>query len=172
MAKYRRNKIIIDKHKVTLNAVQDFRCLEMNFAGSINTISLLPNNYIIHKGLNKIIIINLNQTSTVFNKSYDLDLFKYKGTAPITEALLINKHKMKLVLGIVRNDLDIWNVLGGYKDDYLAEDIDEKDWAYMTRNWEDLDFDGNNNKKHYIERIKTYDNETKTFTTTKEIRKR
>ena len=78
-SKYRRNKIIIDKHKVTLNAVQDFRCLEMNFAGSINTISLLPNNYIIHKGLNKIIIINLNQTSTVFNKSYDLDLFKYKG---------------------------------------------------------------------------------------------
>ena len=168
MSKYSINKIIIDKHKVTLNTVENFRCLEIKFAGSIKPISLLSDNYIIHKGLNKIIIINLNQLTSDYNKSYELDLFKYKGTAPITEVVLINKYKMKFVLGISRNDLDIWNVLGGYDDD----GNEEKDWAYMTRNWEDLDFDGNNNKKYYIERIKTYDNETKTFTTTKEIRKR
>ena len=52
-----KNIINIDKKKAVLYSNKQFRCLELTFAGSVKTISLLPNNYILKKSLNKIIIL-------------------------------------------------------------------------------------------------------------------
>ena len=96
MANIPNNKLIIDKHKVTLNSTREFRCLELTFAGSIKIVSLLPDNYIINKGLNKIIIVNLNNIGrTIYNKLIEIDLFRYKGQAPITRIVLIDKYNTK-----------------------------------------------------------------------------
>ena len=161
------NKLIIDKHKVTLNSTREFRCLELTFAGSIKIVSLLPDNYIINKGLNKIIIVNLNKISrTTYNKLNEIDLFRYKGRSPITRIVFIDEYNIKSPLVIFREELELWNTLRNTNQD----DFDK--WAFLTRNWEDMDFDGDNNKQYYIYRKKIYDKDTKTTTTTKEIRKR
>ena len=161
------NKLIIDKHKVTLNSTKEFRCLEITFAGSIKIVSLLPDNYIINKGLNKIIIVNLNNIGrTTYNKLIEIDLFRYKGRSPITRIVFIDEYNIKSPLVIFREELELWNTLRNTNQD----DFDK--WAFLTRNWEDMDFDGDNNKQYYIYRKKIYDKDTKTFTTTKEIRKR
>ena len=54
-------------------------------------------------------------------------------------------------------------------------DSDEKktqDWAYITKNWEDINFNGKNNKKSYLHTTTTYDQEKNQATSIKEIRKK
>ena len=46
------------------------------------------------------------------------------------------------------------------------------DWNYLGDNWENIDFDGNNNKRKYLHKKTTFDKDTKTYTTTREIRKK
>ena len=151
----------IDKEMVSIDTDFVYQLIEIHYVGTINIISLLPENYIIKKGNNKILIIKLNKGSSSLS-----ELFKYEGYAMITRCNVLNDKLVKNNLYVNKSSLEFWNTL------IKVEGQEEPVYEYMTRNWEDLDFDGNNNKKYYIERIKTYDNETKTFTTTKEIRKR
>ena len=118
-------------------------------------IKLLPDVYVIKKGRNKIIILNMSN-----KESSKIDLFKYVGTAYITKARLVDNNFNSINLFVNRIALQIWNVLG------LEE------WDNLSGNWENIDFNGNNAKHKYIHKKTTYDNESRKFTTTKEIRKK
>ena len=95
------------------------------------------------------------------------NLFTYTGKATINACSLYLDYKNIIGIHIERTKFDFWDSMLSYD-----EDGDDSSWVSLNTKYEDLNYDGYNNKKYYIERIKTYDNETKTFTTTKEIRKR
>ena len=147
----------IGKNVVSLDTDIVYQAIQIEYIGTINIISLLPNNYILQKGANRIIIVKMEKSDTIIS-----DLFEYRGMAMITHCMLVgpdlNKHK---------SNLQLWNTL-------QAPDSSENnmDWAYFGENWEDIDFDGKNNKKNYLHRKTTFNKETNTYTTTKEIRKK
>lgn len=151
----------IDKEMVSIDTDFVYQLIEIHYVGTINIISLLPENYIIKKGNNKILIIKLNKGSSSLS-----ELFKYEGYAMITRCNVLNDKLVKNNLYVNKSSLEFWNTL------IKVEGQEEPVYEYMTRNWEDLDFDGNNKKYNYIHRKTIYDNETEEYTTTKEIRKR
>ena len=150
------NKKNIDKDSLLLNVGKqivsidkevNYQAIEIEYVGTINIISLLSDDYIIKNNNNKIIILKLSN-----NNKRKEELFKYNGVATIIRCT--KKHK-----------LDFWHLLG------VDDDI-KTTWDKLNRNYEDLNYDGYNNKKKYIHRKTTYDNETRKYTTTREIRKR
>ena len=151
----KQHNLNIGEEIVSLDANVSFSVIEINFVNDMKLIKLLPDVYVIKKGRNKIIILNMTN-----RESSEIDLFKYVGTAYITKARLIDNNFNSINLFINRIALQIWNVLG------LEE------WDNLSRDWEHIDFNGNNAKHKYIHKKTTYDNESRKFTTTKEIRKK
>jgi len=139
-----------------------YQGIEIKYAGTINVSSLLPNNYILQKGANKIIIVKMERSNTIIS-----DLFEYRGMAIITHCMLVEPNLNKHNLYINKHSLQLWETLMG-----ANPSQDDMDWDYFGENREDIDFDGNNNKRNYLYKKTIYDKETNTFTTTKEIRKK
>ena len=152
----------IGKSVVSLDTDVVYQAIQIEYVGTINVISLLPNNYILQKGANKIIIVKMEKSNTIIS-----DLFEYRGMAMITHCMLVDPNLNKHNLYINKSNLQLWNTLRG-----ANASQGDMDWAYFGENWEDIDFDGNNNKRNYLYRKTTYDKDTKTYTTTKEIRKK
>ena len=144
----------INEQIVSLDTKELYRAIEIKFVGKIKTTPLLSDNYMITQGRGKIII--LKTSNRHINET---DLFKYRGNAYITSCMVFKSNRESFSAFINRGSLQLWNTLN-------------QNWEDITDNWEDLDFDGKNSKKEYIYRKRTYDNETKQFTTTKEIRKK
>ena len=144
----------IGKEKVSLDTNIIYQGIQLEYVGTINIASLLPSNYIVSNGNNKIIIAKLTKDSDNF-----LDLFKYKGLAIISKCILVTEDLKKHILYINKSNIDTYGML-------------DNSWDNLTRNYEDLEFDGNNNKKRYlfIRRIK--DEDTGIVTETREIRKK
>tara|TARA_R110002020_G_scaffold10775_2_gene40895 strand:- start:902 stop:1372 length:471 start_codon:yes stop_codon:yes gene_type:complete len=144
----------VGKKIVSLDSDVNYQGIQIDYVGSINITSLLPDNYIVSSGNNKIIILKLNQSNDILK-----DLFSYNGLAMITKCMLVTDTLTSHNLNVNKSNLEKYMRLDGV-------------WETYTRNWEDISFDGNNDKKSYIHKKTTYDNEAKTFTTKKEIRKK
>mgnify|MGYP003628349525 CR=1 FL=1 len=139
---------------VSIDSDINYQGIQIEYVGTINITSLLPDEYIVSNGNNKIIIVKLIKNNNVLK-----DLFSYKGMAMITKCMLVTEDLVTHNLYVNKSNLEQYTRLGGV-------------WESYARNWEDISFDGNNDKKPYIHRNTTYDNETKTYTTKKEIRKK
>ena len=122
----------IGKEKVSIDTDINYQAIQMEYVGTINIKSLLPNNYIVSSGNNKIIIAKLTKDDNNL-----LDLFTYKGLAIISNCMLVTKDLQKHNLYINKSNIETYDMLDGL-------------WDNQTRNFEDLEFDGNNNKKPYI----------------------
>tara|TARA_B100000073_G_scaffold330942_1_gene319885 strand:+ start:692 stop:1162 length:471 start_codon:yes stop_codon:yes gene_type:complete len=132
----------------------NYQCIEIEYIGTINITSTLPQSYIVKNGNNKIIITKLIKDENILS-----DLFSYKGRAMITKCILLTDDLKQHNIYINKLALELYNTLDGTYD-------------FIDTNWNHLTFDGNNNKKSYIYRKSTLDEENNTFTTIKEIRKK
>ena len=155
--------INIDKQKVSLISNNKyFRVIEFSYTGNIKIKSLLDENFVIKSNKDKILIINFS------NALFSENLLSYKGQLKIFNCNAYTPSNRVLKLFVNQQELQQWNTFMKSKD----EDGDGPIYDSMTINWEDMDFDGNNNKSKRIHRKTIYNKETRTYTTTKEIRKR
>ena len=157
-------KIVLSEETATYIGTIDFRCLEITYLGTASLVSLLSQNYIIKKSHNKIYIFNIGRVNNT-EENINLDLFKYKGKALFPRAEIIDVDKNIDNIFISKAPIQIWSAL--YKKDDVGID-----WAYLNDKWEDIDFDGRNNKYSYIHRHADKNQETGITTTTREIRKK
>ncbi len=162
--------IKINQYDVEIETDINYQAIEISFNGIMDIQPLIGKNYIIKKGYNKIIIAKLNYDYAIVSK-----IFKYRGIANINSCTLIDKDYNKYNIYVDKSILQIWNRLKGYVVKYSESNPDnnvKQDWAYLTRNWEDIEFDGNNNKYSYIH-VKTNKNVgTGTHSITREVRKK
>ncbi len=142
----------ISKNAVSIETDYIYQGIEIDYIGVLNIETTLPSDYIVSKGNNKIIIIKLQH-----NNKNIIDLFTYTGKAIISKCVLVTKELESYNLYINNTALELYDALEGNWEDY-------------TRSWQDISFDGNNKKYNYQYRKANYDKDTKTYTTTKEIR--
>ena len=152
----------IGKKNVSIDTDINYQAIEIEYIGTINISSLLPNNYIVNNGNNKIIIVKMVKDDNILN-----DLFSYRGMAIITKCKIVTEDLNTHNLYVNKSNLELWNTL-----ESLDSSASNVDWDYLTNHWEDISFDGNNNKRNYLYKKTTFDKETNTYTTTKEIRKK
>ena len=152
--KTHKGNLNIGKNIVSLDTNIIYQGIEIDYIGTINITSLLPNNYIVSYKNNKIIIIKL-----IKNNENILDLFSYKGLAIISKCTLVTKDLKKHNLFVNKSNIETYDRLNG-------------NWESLTRNYQDLDFDGNNNKKSYVYIRYIKDEDTNTTTQIREIRKK
>ena len=150
---------------VSIQTSEMWRGLQIQFKGKVEINSLLPDDYIVESGVSKIIIAKFNKRDEVLS-----DLFKYKGELNILSCIMVSDNLKSTNIHIDRSSLQLWNTLYGSVNREFKMIL--KDWAYLGENWEDLDFDGNNNKYSYTYRKQVYDKESKTYTEIKELRKK
>ena len=86
-------------------------------------------------------------------------MFSYKGLAIISKCTLVTKDLKKHNLFVNKSNIETYDRLNG-------------NWESLTRNYQDLDFDGNNNKKSYVYKRYIKDEDTNTTTQIREIRKK
>ena len=156
-------KLNIGRESVSIHTNNVWQGIEIKFSGKMRIESMLSNNYIVKAGENKVIIVKLNNTLEVVK-----DLFKYKGNSGITKCKIITPELESIKLQINEHSLQLWNTLQKYT--LEGSDTIEQDWAYLGENWEDIDFDGNNDKHYYTYRKTIYDKEADTYTEIKELR--
>ena len=150
---------------VSIQTSEEWKGLQIQFKGKVEINSVLPQDYIVESGVNKIIIAKFNERDEVLS-----DLFKYKGELNILSCIMVSDNLKSTNIHIDRSSLQLWNKLYGSVN--RESKMILKDWAYLGENWEDLDFDGNNNKYSYTYRKQVYDKESKTYTEIKELRKK
>ena len=158
-------KLNIGEKIVSIDTKEDWAGIEIDFTGKVEIKSLLPEDYIVKAGVNKIVVVKFNSRSESLN-----ELFEYKGNPKIKKCIIATKELESKNLYINHSSLQLWNTLGGSLKG-TGEQI-KKDWAYLGENWEDIDFDGNNDKHYYIYRKQVYDKDSKTYTTIKEKREK
>lgn len=144
----------IGQKTIRIDTNINYQGIEIEYVGTVNITSLLPSSYIVKSGNNKVIIIKLIKNDDILS-----DLFTYKGVAMITKCMIVTQDLETHNIYINKSNLELYNRLDG-------------DYDNISKNWNDLSFDGNNNKKSYIYRKSTLDEENRTFTTIKEIRKK
>ena len=155
--------INIGKKIVSVDTDLDFRAIIIYYVGKIRIREM-------HKGINvrkntKTIIVE-----NIKNEKIN-ELFTYQGSALFKRCTLLDTNRRSHILSINNSNLELWETLKESKKNGIAVGT-EQDWESLTRFWENMDFDGNNAKKSYIHRTLSYDRETNTYTTIKEIRKR
>ena len=150
---------------VSIQTSEEWKGLQIQFKGKVEINSVLPQDYIVESGVNKIIIAKFNERDEVLS-----DLFKYKGELNILSCIMVSDNLKSTNIHIDRSSLQLCNTLYGSVN--RESKMILKDWAYLGENWEDLDFDGNNNKYSYTYRKQVYDKESKTYTEIKELRKK
>ena len=154
----------IGKKIVSVDTDIDFKVIVIHYIGQLKIRQLNRDDITTIYGNNKILIANPK------NKKIS-ELFEYKGLALFTKCILTDTSRNKHNLYINKSNLELWNTLQKTEKVGTTDGV-EQAWESLTRFWEDIDFDGNNAKKPYIHRTTSYDKETKTYTTIKEIRKK
>ena len=145
---------------VSIDTNYNWAAIEIETEKKMRIESLLPDDYIVKAGENKILVVKFNK-----NKEHFSDLFKYRGSAIITKCKIVTPELETIKLHINKSALQLWNTLA--KTDEQSNSV-EKDWAYLGEKWEDLDFNGNNERQYYTYRKKIYDNELKKYVSIKE----
>jgi len=125
------NTLNIDKHNVSLQTELHYKAIEIIFQGKLSIKSLLPNDYLLKKGVGKLIILKFNQNEELFK-----DLFSYTGACIIIEATLIDSELNKHKLSINTNYLTTWNRMTTT----LKQDGTQlvKTWEGLSDNYEKL----------------------------------
>ncbi len=144
--------LYIDKNKISIETDYKYQGLEIDYKGDFSITKLLPENYIISKANNKIVIVKL-----IKDDNNILDLFTYKGSILISQCLLVTEDLKSYYLDVNKISIETLSELNGT-------------WETNTRNYEDMDFDGNNNKKPYLYRKLNYNEDSREYSTIKEIR--
>ena len=114
--KYNNNEIQISgdlkvgNEIVSIQTSEQWSGIEIDFSGKIQIKSLLPEDYMVSSGRNKIIIVKLNFKEESFS-----ELFKYKGIANITKVLMVTKDLQSRILNIDMSSIQLWSNLIGYK---------------------------------------------------------
>ena len=122
------SKLIISDNKVQINTDIVYSAIELFYNGDIRIKSLLPNDYLVKSGKNKILIIRVNTDNAILS-----DLFLYDGLSKIYGGYIYNKksEKYKLTTEIV-NDTS-WSNLE------KKDDLSEKyDWDNLTSDYEEM----------------------------------
>ena len=125
------NTLNIDKHNVSLQTELHYKAIEIIFQGKLSIKSSLPNDYLLKKGVGKLIILKFNQNEELFK-----DLFSYTGACIIIEATLIDSELNKHKLVINTNYLTTWNRMTTT----LKQDGTQlvKTWEGLSDNYEKL----------------------------------
>ena len=159
----------IDKEKVSIDSNFLYKSLTIYYVGDLKIKSLMP------KGFT---VFNNKKTKTLtilsgYNYAISsMDLFAYFGNATLYKCIAnegVGFYSVNLYINKLH--LELWNTLSKRE----SLDSDEKktqDWAYITKNWEDINFNRKNNKKSYLYNKTSYNKETNQYTTIKEIRKK
>ena len=163
-------KLIIGEKIVSIDLNESFSILKIQYLGQINIRSYLPKGYKIIKKNNNFIFINNRRYS---NRKIT-NLFSYKGTAIITKCFVFDVLKQRYSIPIDKRALELWSTLYGSTDNNTFV---KYKWEDTTRNWENIEFNGKNNRRNKIHIVKSRqidsaDNQYNKITTiTREIRK-
>ena len=79
------SKLIISDNKVQINTDIVYSAIELFYNGDIRIKSLLPNDYLVKSGKNKILIIRVNTDNAILS-----DLFLYDGLSKIYGGWIFN----------------------------------------------------------------------------------
>ncbi len=157
------NHIKIQKKTISISALETFKMIVIEYIGELKINTLLSKNYKFIRSNQKLWIHN-----TYKNKNIVQDLFDYRGTALITRCTMYDFENNKINLNVDKTAVQIWNNLHGINQ---LEGFKTYDWDTLTTNWDDMDFDGKNNKIKYIHRSAEKASDG-VITKTREIRKK
>ena len=144
----------INKKTISIETDYAFQAIQIDYVGTLKIESLLPNNYVVVNKRNKVIVAKIDHSEDVLK-----DLFNYKGVALISKCIIVTKELETYNLYINKTALEFYNTLIG-------------NWENYTIDWENIEFDGNNDKNYYTYRKRVFDKESKTYTQIKELRKK
>tara|TARA_R100000664_G_scaffold17978_1_gene26972 strand:+ start:4345 stop:4845 length:501 start_codon:yes stop_codon:yes gene_type:complete len=154
----------IDKTKIFVDTSYNFRTIEINYINRFKVRQINRNNIKMLKGNGKILIKNLGLRKLT-------NLFEYKGLPIFTKCVLTDTNRRKHNLYINRLSLETWDKLSGTLNIETNEEILQT-WEGLTRFYEDLDFDGNNDRKTILYKQTYYDFDDDKFKQKREIRKK
>ena len=152
----------IGEKYVTIDTEINFQMLVIKYIGHMKIYSTLPNNYVVKNGRSAIIIIKKDNNQKIEDR-----LFRYVGNAKIISC--------KIHYGFNVNNIYINRVAQQTYDAFgktIVIDGDDilQTWDGLETNWEDLSFDGNNDKINYLHIFSSFNEETRSITLIKEIR--
>ena len=156
--------LYIGEKTITIDTEINYNLIELTFIGNMNVVSLLPDNYIVKKGFNKLVIVKMDNDKKIIN-----DLLTYKGSAIIQSCKITSLNFVRYNINIEKTALQLWSTLRGL---IKSGDDVAKDWAAITDNWQDIKFEGKNNKYSYIKLTRNTDKEAKNIIRRKEVREK
>ena len=80
------NNLIIKQKSVEIDTEISYAAIEIRYRGEMYIKNNLPNNFIVRKGNNKIIILRFSKDDTIHT-----DLFEYSGSCNIYYAMMVDK---------------------------------------------------------------------------------
>tara|TARA_R100000152_G_C6782207_1_gene219014 strand:+ start:12514 stop:13020 length:507 start_codon:yes stop_codon:yes gene_type:complete len=156
------NDLYIYKDRVSIKSDYAFQGILIDYneskpSGSRPSFSsLLPNNYIVRSGLNKILILKLNHQNENQYVGTETDLFTKQDDFYITNAVLVRQDLGKSNLAINYSSIETWDNL-------------DMTWETLTRKWEDISYDGKSKIPKW-HRVNSFDKELNKVTQKKELR--
>ena len=155
------NKLLIKEKSVEINTDIVYQGIEIRYKGELYINNKLPNDFIVQKGNNKIIIIRFSTNDEIIE-----ELFEYNGNCNIYYAKMVDKDLNEYDLITKKPALQTWSALGTKR---LDDNSTSKYlWESLTTNYDDLYFNGNNSYAKTLKQVSKIDNEANTITTTKE----
>ena len=155
------NKLLIKEKSVEINTDILYQGIEIRYKGELYINNKLPNDFIVQKGNNKIIIIRFSNNDEIIE-----ELFEYNGNCNIYYAKMVDKDLNEYDLITKKPALQTWSALGTKR---LDDNSTSKYlWESLTTDYDDLTFNGNNSYVKSLKQVSKIDNEANTITTTKE----
>ena len=155
------NKLLIKEKSVEINTDIVYQGIEIRYKGELYINNKLPNDFIVQKGNNKIIIIRFSNNDEIIE-----ELFEYNGNCNIYYAKMVDKDLNEYDLITKKPALQTWSALGTKR---LDDNSTSKYlWESLTTNYDDLYFNGNNSYAKTLKQVSKIDNEANKITTTKE----
>ena len=155
------NKLLIKEKLVEINTDIVYQGIEIRYKGELYINNKLPNDFIVQKGNNKIIIIRFSTNDEIIE-----ELFEYNGNCNIYYAKMVDKDLNEYNLITKKPALQTWSALGTKRldDNRTTKYL----WESLTTNYDDVTFNGNNSEDKALKQGVKIDNEEKTRTTKKE----
>ena len=145
----------IGEKYVSIDTRHKYQMIEIKYLDVMKIYSSLPKDYVIKKGRSAIVIIKKTQNDKILD-----NLFRYLGFAKIISCKIFTSDGTEYMLPINKMALQTYEAF----DKVLVQSGDDvlQTWQGLTRNWEDLLFNGNNNQRVYLYNYVKVDKEAKT----------
>ena len=153
------NKLIIEGKKVSIETDIIFKAIEIGCRGELYINSLLPTDFLVSKGFNKLIILRFNKGVDVYK-----DLFEFESSCSIAYAKIVDADLIDHNLLIDKIANVTWDAMGTKID--INGNETRQTWDSLTTNWNLLKSPNKSNVERFSV-IKDYDAETNTTTKTK-----